>query len=75
MSRSYNHRVKPRMFQVGDLVLKDNPCNQQDHEKKEKFEPNWLGPFIIVAAYRSNAYKLSTLEGDLIIESINILHL
>jgi len=30
MSRSYNHRVRPRVFKVGDLVLKENPRNQQD---------------------------------------------
>lgn len=38
--RSYNHRVIPRVVKVTDLVLKENPINQQDREKKGKFEPN-----------------------------------
>lgn len=66
MSRNCNHQVKPRAFQVGDLVLKENPSNQQDREKKDKFEPNWLGPFVVVAAYGSISYKLSTSEWELL---------
>lgn len=62
--RSYNHKVNPRVFQLGDLVLRENLQNQQDREKKGKFEPNWLGPYIIVVAYGSGAYRLSTLEGE-----------
>jgi hypothetical protein len=62
MSQSYNHRVKPRAFQVGDLVLRENPRNQADRENKGKFEPNWLGPFVIIAAYGSGAHQLSTME-------------
>ena len=75
MSCSYNHKVKPRTFQVGDLVLKENPRNQQDREKKGKFEPNWLGPYVVIIVYGSEAYKLSMLEGDLFDEPINSMHL
>lgn len=75
MARSYNNKVKPCIFQIGDIVLRENPRNQQDREKKGKFEPNWLGPFVIVATYGSGAYKLSTLEGDWFDEPINSIHL
>lgn len=75
MPRSYNHKVKPHVFQVGDLVLKDNPCNQQDREKKGKFEPNWLGPFVVVAVYGSRAYQFSTPEGELLDDPIKSIHL
>lgn len=34
---SYNHKIKPRTFEVGDLVLKKNPKNQQGRQKKDKF--------------------------------------
>lgn len=34
MCRSYNHKVIPRNFKVGDLVLKENPRNQQDRERE-----------------------------------------
>ena len=29
MSRSYNKKVKPHDFQLGDLILRENPKNQQ----------------------------------------------
>ncbi|GLJ17131.1 hypothetical protein SUGI_0296430 [Cryptomeria japonica] len=75
MSHSYNHKVKPRTFEVGDLVLRENPINQQDREKKGKFEPNWLGPYIILVAYGSGAYQLSTTEGEPLEDPINNMHL
>ncbi|GLJ24295.1 hypothetical protein SUGI_0463520 [Cryptomeria japonica] len=75
MSRSYNHKVKPRTFEVDDLVLRENPKNQQDRERKGKFEPNWLGPYIITIAYGSGAYQLSTTEGEPLEDLINNMHL
>lgn len=75
MCQRYNHKVNPRPFQIGELTLKENPCNQQDWEKKGKVEPNWLGPFVIISTYRSGAYQLSTSEGDLFDEPINNVHL
>lgn len=75
MSQSYSHKVNPRAFQIGDLLLKENPRNQQNWEKKGKFSPNWLGPFVIISTYRSKAYQLSTLERDLFDKPINNMHL
>ena len=75
MCRSYNHKVIPRNFKVGDLVLKENPRNQQDREKKGKFEPNWLGPYVIISAYGSGAYQLTNSEGDVLDEPTNNIHL
>lgn len=56
MCPRYNHKVKPQVFQVGELVLKENPCNQADREKKGKFEPNWLGPFVVTIVFGLGAY-------------------
>ena len=75
MSKSYNKKVKPRGFQLGDLVLRENPKNQQQRIQKGKFEPNWLGPYIITAVYGSGAYQLSTAKGEVLKEPINTLHL
>jgi hypothetical protein len=75
MCRSYNHRVKPRTFQVGNLVLNENPRNQQDREHKGKFEPNWFGPFVVVSVFGSIAYQLSAPEGDLFKDPMNSIHL
>ena len=75
MSWSYNKTVKPHSFQLGDLVLRENPKNQQQRTQKGKFEPNWLGPYIIIAVFGSGAYQLSTLKGEVLKEPINTLHL
>lgn len=40
-----------------------------------KFEPNWLGPYIIIAVFGLGAYQLSTLEGEPLLDPINSLHL
>nr|XP_027093635.1 uncharacterized protein LOC113714035 [Coffea arabica] len=49
MARAYNKKVKPRLFEVGDKVLK-RILPMQD-EAKGKFAPNWQGPFIIKKCY------------------------
>ena len=74
MSTQYNNKFHPREYQVGELVLRENPKNQQHREKKGKFEPNWLHPYIIIVVFGFGAYQLSTLEGQELVEPINILH-
>ena len=75
MSKSYNKKVHQRDFQLGDLVLRENSKNQQQWIQKGKFEPNWLGPYIITEVFGSGAYQLSTVEGEKLRELINTLHL
>ena len=57
------------------MVLKENMKVHTDQEKKEKFEPTWLGPYIFTASFGSGAYQLSTLEGELLNDPTNIIHL
>lgn len=64
-----------RKFDIGDLVLMHNPKNQVDREKLSKFEPNWLGPYIIISSFGSGAYQLATLDGEQLMEPIKNLHL
>ena len=75
MSKAFNKKVHPREFQVGDLFLRVNHKNQQNRDQKGKFEPNWLGPYIIIAAFGSGAYLLSTTEGEKLPDPINVLPL
>ena len=56
MHKNYNHRVKPYTFEIGDLVIEENPKNYQDREKKRKFELNWLSLYTIIVEYGSRAY-------------------
>lgn len=45
MARAYNKKVRPRNFEVGQLVLRRILPHHQ--EAKGKFSPNWKGPYII----------------------------
>ena len=75
MSKAFNKKVHPREFEVGDLVLRVNYKNQQNRDQKGKFEPNWLGPYIITTTFGSGTYLLSTVEGEKLPDPINFLHL
>ena len=57
------------------MVLKENMKVQVDREKKGKFEPTWLGPYVVTASFGSEAYQLSTPEGELLNDPTNIIHL
>ena len=57
------------------MVLKENMKVQADREKKGKFEPTWLGPYVVTASFGSGAYQLSTPEGELLNDPTNIIHL
>jgi len=45
-------------------VLKEN-INKiaRNDEMKEKFEPNWLGLFVVIDLIRLGAYRLSSMDG------------
>ncbi|XP_026428495.1 uncharacterized protein LOC113324389 [Papaver somniferum] len=44
--RAYDKSVKPRVFKMGDLVLKTAKHIQQDMFA-QKFSPKWEGPYVI----------------------------
>ena len=75
LRRNYHKKVKPRTFEVGDLVLMENQKNQTERIKPGKFEPNWLGPFVIISSTQSGAFILATPEGDQLPGYINSMHL
>ena len=57
------------------MVLKENMKIQTNQEKKGKFEPTWLGPYVVTTYFGSRAYQLSTLEGDVLNDPTIIIHL
>ena len=57
------------------MVLKENMKVQDDREKKGKFEPTWLDPYVVMTSFGSRAYQLSTLEGEVLNGPTNIIHL
>lgn len=55
-------RSNPKEFNIGDLVLKENIKKiAANDEAKGKFEPNWIGPFVVIEA--TGSYKLSSMDG------------
>jgi hypothetical protein len=58
--RRYHARmVRPRGFQVGDLVLR----LWQDARGRHKLTPPWEGPFIIAKILKPGTYKLAIDQG------------
>ena len=55
LENSYIKRVKPRMFQPGDLVLRKVFENTADLAVG-KFQPNREGPYLVTRAGESGAY-------------------
>jgi len=64
LKRAFDKKIKPKEFNMGDLLLKENiNKTTTNDEVKEKFEPNWLGPFVVVEATGLGAYKLLSMDG------------
>jgi transposase InsO family protein len=67
--RRYHARgVRPRGFQVGDLVLR----LRQDARGRHKLTPPWEGPFIIAKILKPGTYKLTNDQGEVYSNAWNI---
>ena len=54
-------------FEEGDLVLKFKHAK----EKKSKFQPKWVGPYTVHKVFRNGAYKLRSMNGQIVKSSVN----
>ncbi|XP_055824287.1 uncharacterized protein LOC129892752 [Solanum dulcamara] len=62
MFHAFNKRVRPRTFEVGQLVLK---CIfPYQNEYKGKFAPNWQGPYMVRKVLSGGALILSEMDGQ-----------
>ena len=74
MARQYYAMVKPRHFNIGDLVLKkvslatENPAHG-------KLGLNWEGPYRIINCKRQGSYYLEALDGRKLEHPWNVEHL
>ena len=74
MARQYDALVKPRQFNIGDLVLKrvslatKNPAHG-------KLGPNWEGPYKVINCKRQGSYYLEALDGRKLEHPWNVEHL
>ncbi|KAA0057706.1 uncharacterized protein E5676_scaffold970G00470 [Cucumis melo var. makuwa] len=57
MSKAFNKHVKPRSFQVGDLVLAVRRPIITTRHTGNKFTPKWDGPYIVKEVYTNGSFK------------------
>ena len=74
LANIYNRRVKPRMFQSGDLVLR-KVFENTVYPSVENFQPNWEGPYIVTQPDESESYALDKLDGTPVPRMWDIMHL
>ena len=63
ISRTFNKKVRPRSFQVGDLVLVVRRPIIITHRIKNKFVSKWDRPYVVQEAYTNGTYKLVAKDG------------
>jgi hypothetical protein len=68
LRRYHTRGVRPRGFQVGDLVL----WLRQDARGRHKLTPPWEGPFIIAKILKPRTYKLANDQGEVYNNTWNI---
>ena len=74
MARQYDAMVKPRRFNIGDLIVKrvslatKNPTHG-------KLGPNWEGPYRVINCKRQGSYYLEALNGRKLEHPWNVEHL
>ncbi|KAL0416764.1 UNVERIFIED_CONTAM: hypothetical protein Slati_3508300 [Sesamum latifolium] len=59
MMKSYNSKIKPRSFQVRDLVLKKVEVSKH----VEKLDPSWEGPYKVIEVKKKGMYRLQDMKG------------
>ncbi|KAJ9704055.1 hypothetical protein PVL29_005372 [Vitis rotundifolia] len=70
MARAFKKRVKPRLLQIGDLVLK--VIRGLIRDPRGKFRPNWSGPYFIRELTPEGAAWLMDLDGNRFSEPTNV---
>jgi len=67
----YNSKIRPRQFQVADLVMRKAHLYQLEN----KLSPKWTASFRVTEALGNGAYRLETLEGEAIPRTWNVTNL
>ena len=74
LANSYNKRVRPRVFQPGDLVLRKVFENTAD-PTIGKFQPIWEGPYVVTRPGESGSYAIDKPYGTHVPRMWNATHL
>ncbi|KAI5403156.1 hypothetical protein KIW84_050658 [Lathyrus oleraceus] len=62
MKRALDKKVRPRVYHVGDMVLKRILPPQND--RRGKWTPNYEGPFVVKKVFSGGALLLTTMDGE-----------
>jgi hypothetical protein len=71
VAKSYNKRVKEKLFQVRDLVWKTILPIGSRSSKFGKWSPNWEGPYRIKEVVSGNSYMVQSIDGTSLPRVIN----
>ncbi|XP_074266990.1 uncharacterized protein LOC141590289 [Silene latifolia] len=71
VTKSYNMNVKIIVFREGNLVLRKVFPNKKE-KSADKLSPVWEGPYLIDSIVGQGAYRLQTIEGEVIPRSWNV---
>nr|XP_027068875.1 uncharacterized protein LOC113694208 [Coffea arabica] len=63
LSKAFNKHVRPRSFQIGELVLAVRKPIILTHGGQRKFTPKWDGPYVVREVYTNGSYKLVAENG------------
>ena len=74
MARQYDATVKPRRFNIRDLILKRVTLATRN-PAYGKLGPNWEGPYRVINCKRQGSYYLVALDGRRLEHPWNIEHL
>ena len=74
MARQYDAMVKPRRFNIGDLVLKRVSLATKNLARR-KLGPNWEGPYKVINCKRQGSYYLKALDERKLEHPWNVEHL
>uniref|UniRef100_A0A2N9G5Q6 Integrase catalytic domain-containing protein n=1 Tax=Fagus sylvatica TaxID=28930 RepID=A0A2N9G5Q6_FAGSY len=74
MKRGHDKNIRPRSFQVGDLVLRKVVANTRN-PNDGKLGPNWEGPYRVTSFAGVGAYRLTDLDGKSVLRPWNICNL
>jgi hypothetical protein len=74
MKMGYDKNIRPRSFQINDLVLRKVVANTRN-PNDGKLGPNWEGPYKVTSFAGVGAYRLEDMDGKPILRPWNICNL
>ena len=63
LTKAFNKKVKPRSFQVGDLVLTIKSLINMKNRMGNKFLSKWDDPYVVQEVYTNGSYKIVDQDG------------